>query len=153
MPAFSSGVRCASPMTSRAGRRVEPRPSALSSIDPPAESGGAAEWRRHAAAVWRYRWWILGLTVLGTIGGAGASRVLPPRYLVQATIWIQSSEARGTPDRGPIGANQLLAPTAWGDLLKSYVVLDAVARERRLYLQARPRDVPALAGFAVGDQF
>jgi len=72
---------------------------------------------------------------------------------VQATIWIQSSEARGTPDRGPIGANQLLAPTAWGDLLKSYVVLDAVARERRLYLQARPRDLPALAGFAVGDQF
>jgi len=25
------------------------------------------------------------------------------------------AQARGTPDRGPIGANQLLAPTAWGD--------------------------------------
>ena len=136
-----------------APRNQLPARPALSSIDLAADSGGAPDWRRHATAVWRYRWWILGLTVLGTIGGAGASRVLPPRYLVQATIWIQSSEARGTPDRGPIGANQLLAPTAWGDLLKSYVVLDAVARERRLYLQARPRDVPALAGFAVGDQF
>ena len=109
-----------------APRSQLPARPALSSIDLAADSGGAPDWRRHGTAVWRHRWWILGLTVLGTIGGVGASRVLPPRYLVQATIWIQSSEARGTPDRGPIGANQLLAPTAWGDLLKSYVVLDAV---------------------------
>ena len=109
------------------------------------------DWRRSLAAVLRYRWWILAATALGTAAGAAASRVLPPRYLAQATIWIQS-ESRGT-DRGPIGANQLLAASAWSDLLKSYVVLDAVVRERRLYLQARPRDRDALAGFAVADEF
>ncbi len=77
---------------------------------------------------------------------------MPPRFVAQATIWIQTGDAR-SPERGPIGANQLLAASAWTDLLKSYVVLDAVARERRLYLQARSRDMAALATFAVADQY
>src|SRR5258705_13557098 len=89
---------------------------------------------------------------MGTVAGAGASRILLSRYQVQTTIWIQSSEPRGS-DRGPIGANQLLAASAWGDLLKSYVVLEAVVRERRLYLSAKPSDQAALATFAVAEQY
>jgi capsular exopolysaccharide synthesis family protein len=114
---------------------------------------GGLDWRRYLTAVLRYRWWILAATALGVLGGIGASKYLPPRYLVQATIWIQSSDSRG-PDRGqPIGANQLLAATAWTDLLRSYVVLDAVVREQRLYLRTRTRDRAAFAAFAVGEQF
>lgn len=134
------------PGLSRGGGRGDLQPFAA-----PEE---ALDWRRYLAAVLRYRWWILAIAGLGTLAGAAASRFLPPRYLAQATIWIQTSESRGGgADRGPIGANQLLAASAWGDLLKSYVVLDEVVRERRLYLQAHPRDLPALASFAVGDQF
>jgi succinoglycan biosynthesis transport protein ExoP len=104
--------------------------------------------------VLRYRWWILAVAGLGMGLGTAASHFLPPRYLAQTTIWIQASEPRGgEPDRGPIGANHLLAASAWGDLLKSYVVLDQVVRERRLYLQAHLRDLPTLATFAVGEQF
>ena len=33
------------------------------------------------------------------------------------------------------------------------MVLDAVVRDRKLYLQARPREMGALATFAVADQF
>ena len=111
------------------------------------------DWRRHGATALRYRWWILGLAALGTLGGTAAGRLLPPRYQVQATIWIQSSEPRGGTSRGPIGANQLFESYAWGELLKSYVVLDEVARERRLYLAPQHGWAGAFAGFTVSDTY
>ena len=83
------------------------------------------------------------VAALGTLVGVGGARLLPPRYLAQATIWIQASEPRGA-DRGPIGADQLLAASAWADLLKSYVVLDSVVRELRLYLHPDRSALPAL---------
>lgn len=127
----------------RRGTAVEPLERSLEA--PP-------EWRRYFTAALRYRWWILAVTALGMLAGAGASRLLPPGYLAQATIWIQTSEPRG-PDRGPIGSNQLLAASAWLDLLKSYVVLDDVVREMRLYLRADPAAHPAFAAFSVDEQF
>jgi capsular exopolysaccharide synthesis family protein len=117
---------------------------------PPSEE--SVDWRRYGAAVLRYRWWILGFAALGTLGGTAAGRLLPPRYQAQATIWIQSSDPRGT-SRGPIGANQLLESYAWIDLLKSYIVLDQVARELRLYLAPERGSGGALAGFTVGDTY
>src|SRR5262249_33562826 len=68
-------------------------------------------------------------------------------------IWIQTTDTRGAPDRGPLGANQLLGAPAWGELLKSYVVLDDVVRARRLYLQIRPRDTVAFATFTVHEPY
>jgi len=105
------------------------------------------------AAVLRYRWWVVGLAALGTLGGAAANRLLPSRYQVQATIWIQSSEPRGGTSRGPIGANQLFESSAWVELLKSYVVLDEVARELRLYLAPERGWAGAFAGFTVSDTY
>lgn len=111
------------------------------------------DWATYGRAVWRYRWWVLGLAVLGTLGGAAATRVLPPRYFAEATIWIQTTDSRGAPDRGPLGGSQLLGAPAWGELVKSYVVLDAVVRDRHLYLQTRPRDAAVFANFAVREPF
>jgi capsular exopolysaccharide synthesis family protein len=102
----------------------------------------------------RYRWWILALTGLGAAGGVVATRFRPPRYQALATIWIQTNEApRANAIRGPIGADQLLPAQGSIPLLKSYVVLDAVVRERRLYLRARPRDRTALESLTVREQF
>ena len=102
----------------------------------------------------RYRWWIVGLVVLGGLAGWAGGRLLPPRYQVQATIWIQSSEPRSNnTSRGPIGANQLFDSYAWVDLLKSYVVLDAVARDLRLYLAPARGAGPAFADFTVNDTY
>ncbi len=118
-----------------------------------AELGEHTDWRRIASAVLRYRWWILGLVVLGGLAGSAASRFLPPRYQVQATIWIQSTEPRGGSSRGPIGTNQLFESYAWVDLLRSYVVLDAVARELRMYLSPARSAAPAFADFTVSDTY
>ena len=117
------------------------------------DSSPPTDWTRLGAAVLRYRWWILALAALGTIGGITAARMLPPRYQVQATIWIQSSESRGGTGRGPIGANQLFESYAWVDLLKSFVVLDQVARDLKLYLAPEPGAGPAFAKFVVGDTY
>lgn len=112
------------------------------------------DWRRQAAAVWRFKWWILGVTVLGTFGGFGGAHFLPPRYQAQAAIWIQSTEPRnGGGGRGPIGSNQLFESYAWVNLLRSYVVLDEVARDLRFYLRPAPGFGAAFASFTVGQDY
>jgi tyrosine-protein kinase Etk/Wzc len=103
--------------------------------------------------VLRYRWLILALAALGILGGVAVGRLLPHRYQVQATIWIQSSEPRGGTGRGPIGANQLFESSAWVDLLKSYVVLDHVARDLKLYLAPERGVAGAFGGFTVTDTY
>lgn len=116
-------------------------------------SDESLDWRRYLHAVRRYRWLILGLAVLGIAGGMVASRFLPPRYEVQATLWIQTEPRAAGTNRGPIGSEQLLPPAASVDLLKSFVVLDDVVRERRRYLITDPKNNKALESFTVAEEY
>jgi len=121
----------------------------------PAGLEESVDWHRRLAAVLRYRWWVVLLTVVGAAGGIISARRLPSSYQAQATIWIQSSDPRttGGGTRGPIGSDQLFSAYAWLDLLRSYVVLDDVARELRLYLSAPYRYSEAFRSFSVGTQY
>src|SRR3989442_12204027 len=111
------------------------------------------DWRRALSAVLRFKWMILLVTLLGTAAGVAATRVVRPIYSAQATVWIDVAERRG-PDRGPIRPGQLLDPQAWVDLLKSYVVLDRVVRDQRLFLEPQSSaDTGALATLRVTDQY
>src|SRR6267378_2732751 len=95
----------------------------------PADEG--LDWHRYWRSVRRYKWWILLLAVLGAGAGMFATRLLPPRYLAQATIWIQTSTDQSSIGiRGAIGSNDQLLPAAGAaQLLKSYVVLEDVELE------------------------
>ncbi len=120
------------------------------------ESGGV-DWRRVFSAVLRFKWLICGVTVLGTTAGFGVARFVRPQYGAQATIWIDATErdrwGQGQ-DRGPIRQGQLLDPQAWVDLLKSYVVLDYVVRDQRLFVSPKSRaDEGVLATFQVTGQY
>src|SRR2546426_1961026 len=118
---------------------------------PEYESG--LDWRRALSAVLRFKWVILLVTVLGTAAGVAATRVVRPIYSAQSTVWIDAAERR-TPDRGPIRQSHLLDPQAWVALLKSYVVLDRVVRDQRLFLEPQsPADAAALAALRVTDQY
>ncbi|OLC08362.1 MAG: hypothetical protein AUH42_01620 [Gemmatimonadetes bacterium 13_1_40CM_70_11] len=111
------------------------------------------DWRRVLSALLRFKWLIAAVTLAGTAAGVGATRFLTPEYVAQATVWIDGPDRRG-PDRGPIRPGQLLDPEAWVELLKSYVVLDEVVREQRLFLGlGSPADAHVFDAFRPAEQY
>src|SRR5947209_5712916 len=115
-------------------------------------------WRCYITAIRRYKWFVLGVTLVGTGLGALSTRWLRPLlhvYAARANIWIDATsdpKERGpAPTQGPIRSGQLLGAAGWVDLLRSDVVLDDVVRQRRLYLlPASPAADSGLAGFGIG---
>src|SRR5437016_12941173 len=88
-----------------------------------------------------------------TAAAVASRRVVMPISSAQATVWIDAAERRG-PDRGPIREGRLLDPQAWVDLLKSYVVLDQVVRDQRLFVSPESRaDEPLVATLQVTGQY
>src|SRR3989441_9461906 len=120
-----------------------------------AGSDSGLDWRRILSALLRFKWLIAGFTLVGTAAGFGATRFLKPEYSAQAKIWIDVEGRRG-PDRGPapIRPGQLLDAESWVDLLKSYVVLDQVVRDQRLFVSPESRaDEPLVATLQVTGQY
>ena len=118
-----------------------------------AESG--VDWRRVLSAVLRFKWLIATFTLVGTIAGVGATRFIKPVYSAQTKIWIDVEGRRGQ-DRGPtpIRPGQLLDAESWVDLLESYVVLDAVVRDQRLFVTTgSPADAQAVEKLGVADKY
>jgi hypothetical protein len=127
-----------------------PEDNGLAFPTEPVDDGGV-QWSRYVAALRRYRWLILLITVLGTAAGVVATRFLKPLYSVQATIWIDNSTEASS---GPIRAGGLLHSFAWQELLTTYTVLDSVIQKERLYLElARPADSLAFQGFSLKPRF
>ncbi|MGH7751272.1 MAG: Wzz/FepE/Etk N-terminal domain-containing protein, partial [Gemmatimonadales bacterium] len=124
------------------------------------EGGDRAEatgldWARVLSALRRFKWLAVIVTLLGTAAGVVATRVVRPVYVAQATIMVDAVE-HASPERarGPIQAGELVTAQAWVDLLKSYLVLDQVARDLRLFaVPASPDAAGVLAEFAAGDAF
>src|SRR2546422_1873354 len=132
-------------------RALTPQTSSL----PEEESG--PDWRRIASALSRFKWVVMLMVVLGLGAAFGATRVLRPVYRAQANVWVDVPNRRGdagTDARGPIRQGALLDADAWVELLRSYVVLDQVVRDLRLYLDVkRPNDRASFAGFRVSETF
>ena len=137
-------------------------PETLPPITPRARApalGGTEEqgtdWRRLMSALWHFKWVVILSSILGTAAGIAAVRALKPTYVAQATVWIDVPDNRREQDRaGPIRPGGLLSSDAWIDLLRSYVVLDHVVREQRLYLELKSADDTArFATFGVTDTF
>jgi len=97
------------------------------------------------------------MVTLGLGAAFAATRVLRPIYRAQANVWVDVPDRRGeggSDARGPIRQGALLDADAWVELLRSYVVLDQVVRDLRLYLDVkRPSDRASLEGFRVSETF
>src|SRR5207245_2060871 len=121
------------------------------SVTSPATPSEVTERSRH------FTWLLLPVTSLGVAGALVASRCAKPAYLAQASIWIDQADRdqnRRDVDRGPIRQGHLLEPEAWVDLLQSYVVLDQVVRDQRLFLTVPlPADTAVVAGLAVAERY
>lgn len=110
---------------------------------------------RPLAAIRRYKWLILGLTLAGAGAGTVSTRLVTPRYEARATVWVSSTTPRQGAERsGPIRSAELLNSSAWIELFRSYRVVDEVVRKHALYVvPVQPADVPLFAQFALADRF
>src|SRR6267142_2884135 len=114
------------------------------------------DWRRIASALWRFKWVVILMVAAGVGAALAATRVLRPAYVAQANVWIDVPNRNGNAgtDRGPIRPGALLDADAWVELMRSYIVLDQVVRDLRLYLEVkRPVDRANFIGFGVSDIF
>ena len=107
---------------------------------------------RYLAALGRYKWLIVGVSVLGIAATAVVSRFFHPKYMAQSTIWVEVPN-RDDGRSGPIQQSELLASTAWLDLLRSYQVMDYVVREQRLYLDYETGDAGMFREFKLNSPF
>ncbi|HEX6052165.1 MAG TPA: polysaccharide biosynthesis tyrosine autokinase [Gemmatimonadaceae bacterium] len=111
---------------------------------PAATQPGGVNVSRYISALKRYKWLILGVVILGAAVGALATRFVRPEYQVEATVVI----AEPPDPKGPIQAGQVLNEQAWRELIKSFAILDPVARQLRLYVvPGTARDSGLFAGF------
>lgn len=114
------------------------------------EPGERPQFARIVAALLRFKWLILGLTVLGTAGATVATRFITPEYEVQASIWVGSDAGR----TGPIQAPELLEGRSWLELMQAYVVRDPVVQALQLYVTPKnPADSVLFRNFALGERY
>lgn len=132
------------------GRGVAPKPRRPAR--PPAMPPGE-DWRRILDAVGRFRWVVLALTVVGTGAGIVVQRFQASTYEAGATVWVEVANRRDRePGPSPVWTGQILGTTGWVDLLQSYLVLEQVASEQRLYLRPKnARATAALSTFTPGE--
>src|SRR5678809_264047 len=108
---------------------------------------------RARGAIRRYRWLILGVMLLATLGGFVATKLVRPVYDVAATVWIQA-ETPMAQKTGAFRSEELLNEQAWVALLTSTKVADAVVLKLGLYLKPEnPEDSVAFRGFTIADRF
>lgn len=103
-------------------------------------------WARYVEAVKRQTLFILAIVAAGSAVGLIASRRVQPVYDVQATVWIAAGVS---PQSGPIRPQQLLPPTSWVELLRSFAIIDPVVRKLKLNVSyEEPRDSIFFRNFA-----
>jgi len=121
---------------------------------PPVDETTSMEIRRALGAIRRYKWWIAATVVLGTAAGAGIGAYLPAEYEARSTIWVEVPAQGEAAQQGPIRAGQLLQAAGWIDLLRSYVVLDNVVQELKLFLHPAERaDSTLFEEFQLAEKF
>jgi capsular exopolysaccharide synthesis family protein len=123
---------------------------ALDGFAPPEQEAAGVNPKRLLAAVMRYKWLLLVLTIAGGAGGVLATKIQGPVYEAQATIWMEQGSSRD----GPITNGPPIMPFNWVDLLRSYTVLDSVVKEQRLFITPkRPEDMQLMRGFNIKERF
>ena len=90
-------------------------------------------WDRYVAALKRRRALVGGIVVAAVALGFVATRFFRPTYEVHSTIWLANSGAPARQNELPRNERLLAAP-AWGEVLRSYTVLDPVVDAMSLFV-------------------
>ncbi|MDX1747709.1 MAG: Wzz/FepE/Etk N-terminal domain-containing protein, partial [Halobacteriales archaeon] len=80
------------------------------------------DWRRHLEGIWRRKWLVAGLTVLGIATGVFLSQRAAQVYETTAAVWLGPAEEQS----GPIRPTEVFQGRGWADLMVSQAVLKPV---------------------------
>ncbi len=111
-----------------------------------APNKGAQQIQRYLAAIWRFKWLVLILVILGGVGGTVATRFIEPEYEVQSNVLLSQDEGRAanTAAEGFKQAGLL-------DLIVSYQVVDSVVTKLNLHVEPKEaRDSVLFRDFKAG---
>lgn len=142
------------------GRALQPGVnSALGSYDPNMaypeppeddEAEGGLDIGRMIAAIFRYKWLVLGILAVGTAASLFATRFIKPSYSASATVYVTQGSHTGS---GPIRTDGIIRDNSWPQLVRSFAVIDPVVRAYRLYLWHPPTDSLPFRGFDLATRF
>jgi len=114
------------------------------------EENQGLDWRRYVAAIVRNKWLVLAGLLVGLAGGFVVRQMTSPVYTVSSVVLIETNERGAAGDAAPIRPSQLLTNTGWMDLLRSFIVLDPVVQDLRLFVTpADPQHTPLFENFEV----
>ena len=134
-------------------RAPQYQPATLENPALPVPAMPKPSFERPLAAIRRYRVLIFGILILAIVGGLAATRFVKPQYEVRATIWIEPTTQQGG-DNGPFRSRELLASSAWVELVRSYRIVDAVVQKLALYVRPEnSTDQWIFSSFAIANRF
>ena len=98
------------------------------------EEDSGPNWGRAISALWRFKWLVLAVAILGSGAGYYVARMSRPVYTASTTIWIDQGET-GPGGRGPLAGPGIYDPEAWLNLIRSFAVLDTVVSDLHLNIR------------------
>ena len=93
-------------------------------IQPEAGLGNEFDIQKWLYLLLENRWWIIGFTTLCTFMAIVYSFLVTPIYSATATVYVQ------TQTRAPVGNQNLIGITSWGEEIRFYNSQDQVIRSR-----------------------
>jgi capsular exopolysaccharide synthesis family protein len=102
--------------------------------EPEQQAGGGISITRLLAALKRFKWLVLALTLLGAVIGTVLTRFVDPKYDVRSTLLLTAQGDRDGAVSGPIREEQRLSAQAWIDLARSFAIADTVVMQLSLYI-------------------
>ena len=125
-----------------ASQRLTPAPVAPAPLPAPAypqEQWGPpappptqmAAWQRYLAAVGRFKWLVLAMTLLGLAAGYIATRYIKPEYDVYGKITLRDPSAE------VLGNSRERSNESWLQLFRAFYITDSVTRSLKYYLDPK----------------
>ncbi|MGH7679789.1 MAG: Wzz/FepE/Etk N-terminal domain-containing protein, partial [Gemmatimonadaceae bacterium] len=142
------------PVESQSNPLAAPGEAFGSDYAPPPPATNPIE--RPLAAVRRYKWLILAVTIISSGLGVVATKLIAPEYEVGATVWVAVNQRQGGQAQGgPIRSQELLgAGQAWVELFRTPKVVDEVVRKLVLYVTPEnAADKPGFASFSLAERY
>jgi capsular exopolysaccharide synthesis family protein len=98
---------------------------------PPPTAGQTPIWQRYLAAVGRFKWLVLAMTLLGLTAGYIATRYIKPEYDIYGKITLRDPSAE------VLGNSRERSNESWLQLFRAFYITDSVTRSLRLYLEPK----------------